>query len=192
MSGTGNRQGGFSMIEVLVTLLVFTVGLLGLAALQLNALQGTSDSAQRSQATAVLQDLAERIRANPQGSAADYAAAVNCAALPAVRCADHANPATGAKVNAASCSAAQMAAFDSWEARCSYAALANFNADDARFSSRDFLTASAAAPVVAIGNVNGVLSLTATWLSKGNEPQERGKQQRGEKVLSSRLEEIRR
>ena len=85
-----------------------------------------------------------------------------------------------------------MAAFDSWEARCSYAALANFNADDARFSSRDFLTASAAAPVVAIANANGVLSLTATWLSKGNEPQERGKQQRGEKVLSSRLEEIRR
>src|SRR5690554_5364859 len=60
MSNKGNRQAGFSMIEVLVTLLVFTVGLLGLAALQLNALQGTSDSAQRSQAAAVLQDLAER------------------------------------------------------------------------------------------------------------------------------------
>ena len=171
---------------------MFTVGLLGLAALQLNALQGTSDSAQRSQATAVLQDLAERMRANPQGSAADYATADNCTALPAVRCADHINPATGAKVNAANCTAAQMAVFDSWEARCSYSALADFNVNDARFSSRDYLTASAAEPVVKIVNTNGVLSLTATWLSKGNEPQERGKQQRGEKVLSSRLEEIHR
>lgn len=192
MSRIRKDQGGFSMIEVLVTLLVFTIGLLGLAALQLNALQGTSDSAQRSQAATVLQDLAERMRANPEGRAADYAAAANCAALPAVRCADHVNPATGAKVNAANCTAAQMAAFDSWEARCSYAALDNFNAGDARFSSRDFLTASGGAPVVAIANANGVLSLTATWLSKGNDPQEQGKQQRQEKVLSARVEEIRR
>lgn len=192
MSCTENRQAGFSMIEVLVTLLVFTVGLLGLAALQLNALQGTSDSAQRSQATAVLQDLAERIRANPQAGAGNYAGNANCAALPAAMCADHIDPATGAKVNAANCTAAQMAVFDRWEAQCSYAALANFNPGDARFSSRDFLTASANAPVIAIGNNAGVLSLTATWLSKGNEPQEQGKQQRSEKVLSARLEEIRR
>lgn len=191
MSGSAYRQGGFSMIEVLVTLLVFTIGLLGLAALQLNALQGTSDSAQRSQATAVLQDLAERMRANPQASAANYTANVNCNALPAAMCADHSNPTTGAKVNAASCTAAQMAAFDRWEAQCSYAALAN-NAADARFSSRDFLAASANTPVIAIASNGGVLSLTATWLSKGNEPQEQGKQQRGEKVLSARLEEIRR
>jgi type IV pilus assembly protein PilV len=192
MARKGSRQDGFSMIEVLVTLLIFTIGLLGLAALQLNALQGVSDSAQRSQATAVLQDLAERIRANPQAGAASYAGNANCAALPATLCADHVTPATGAKVSAANCTAAQMAAFDRWEAQCSYAALADFNANDARFSSRDFLTPSANAPVIGIANDSGVLVLTATWLSKGNEPQEIGKQQRGEKVLSARLEEIRR
>ncbi|HLT04336.1 MAG TPA: type IV pilus modification protein PilV [Pseudomonas sp.] len=194
MSCHANRQGGFSMIEVLVTLLVFTIGLLGLAALQLNALQGTADSAQRSQATAVLQDLAERIRANPQAGAASYAGEANCAALPATSCADHINPATGAKVNAGDCNAAQMAAFDRWEAQCSYAALAAFNAGDARFTSRDFLIPAAGANgrAVAIVNSNGVLSLTATWQSKGNEPQEAGKAERGEKLLSARLEEIRR
>ena len=194
MARKGSRQDGFSMIEVLVTLLVFTIGLLGLAALQLNALQGVSDSAQRSQATAVLQDLAERIRANPQASAASYAGNANCAALPATLCADHINPANGAKVNAADCTAAQMAVFDRWEGQCSYAALANFNADDARFSSRDFLVigANANGRAVGIANVNGVLSLTATWQSKGNEPQETGKAERGEKLLSARLEELRR
>ena len=44
-------QAGSSLIEVLVTLLIFSVGLLGLAAMQLNALQGSADSGQRSQAT---------------------------------------------------------------------------------------------------------------------------------------------
>lgn len=190
MSRNAKVQGGFSMIEVLVTLLVFTIGLLGLAALQLNALQGTADSVQRSHASAVLQELAERIRANPQAGAASYAGDANCAAPPPARCADYRNPATGAKVGAANCTPAQMAAFDRWEAQCSYAALDN--ADEARFSSRDFLIPGANGRVVDIRNNNGVLTLGATWQSKGNEPLERGKAQRGEQLLSARLEEIRR
>lgn len=192
MSCNENRQDGFSMIEVLVSLLIFTIGLLGLAALQLNALQGTSDSAQRSQATAVLQDMAERIRANPQAAADDYAADVDCDDLPTAMCADYRDPSSGAKVNAANCTASQMAEFDRWEAQCSYAALEDFNETDARFTSRDFLIPSANIPVLAIANDSGVLSLTATWVSKGDDPQEQGKQQRGERTLSARLEEIRR
>ena len=74
---------GSSLIEVLITLLIFAVGLLGFAGLQLNALQSTADSSQRSQAVWISQELAERIRANPEASNAVYAAvATNCAALP--------------------------------------------------------------------------------------------------------------
>lgn len=64
------HQTGSSLIKVLVALLVFSVGMLGLAALQLNALQGASDSSQRSQTTWIMQDLAERFRANWEGTAA--------------------------------------------------------------------------------------------------------------------------
>lgn len=142
MSPLPCKQHGASLIEVMIALLIFTVGLLGLAAMQLNALQSTTDSGQRSQAAWLMNDLAERMRANPGGTLDNYRAAPNCAALPATVCADYYNPATNAKVNAANCSAAQMAAFDRWEAQCSYAALAALNPNgNNRFNSRDFLIA---------------------------------------------------
>tara|TARA_R110000868_G_scaffold114868_1_gene307333 strand:+ start:406 stop:969 length:564 start_codon:yes stop_codon:yes gene_type:complete len=162
------NENGSSMIEVLVTLLIFTVGMLGLAALQLNALQGSNDSAQRSQTTWLLQDIAERIRANPEGTAAAYATAPNCAALPATRCADYYNPLTSAKVTAAQCSAAQMAAFDRWEAQCSYAALIAYNTINARFTSRDFISAPTAGANVSISNTGNVLTLQGFWLGKAD------------------------
>lgn len=138
-----NMQNGSSLIEVLVALLVFSIGMLGLSALQLNALRSVSDSSQRSQSTWILQDIAERIRANPDAPVASFTAAPNCAAIPATMCADHFKPGTG-KVAAANCSAAQMASFDRWEAQCGYAEVAGFNTIDGRFSSRDFVSLPAA------------------------------------------------
>jgi type IV pilus assembly protein PilV len=163
-----HMETGSSLIEVLITLLVFAVGMLGMAALQLNALQGSSDSAQRSQSTWILQDLAERIRANPEGTAANYAAAPACNALPANRCADYYNPGTGAKVNATNCSAAQMAAFDRWEAQCSYSAIGAFNTIDGRFTGRDFITAPANAITLTVGAAANILTLQGLWLGKGD------------------------
>lgn len=161
-------EAGSSLIEVLVTLLVFTIGMLGLAALQLNALQGSSDSAQRSQSTWLLQDIAERIRANPEGTAAAYATAPACANLPVRACADHYNPATSAKVNAADCTAAEMAAFDRWEAQCSYTAIAAFNTIDARFNGRDFINAPASGNTLSVVNNANVLTIKGLWLGRGD------------------------
>lgn len=161
-------QRGSSLLEVLITLLVFAVGMLGMAALQLNALQGSADSAQRSQSTWLLQDIAERVRANPEGSAAAYATAPNCAALPAQRCADYYNPSTAAKVTATNCTAAQMAAFDRWEAQCSYSAIGAFNGIQGRFTGRDFLTPPADGTTLTVVNVANNLTVTGRWLGKGD------------------------
>ena len=161
-------EAGSSLIEVLVTLLVFTVGMLGLAALQLNALQGSSDSAQRSQTTWLLQDIAERIRANPEGTAAAYTTAPACADLPVKACADYYNPATSAKINAADCTAAEMAAFDRWEAQCSYAAIDAFNTIDARFNGRDFVNVPTAGSTLSITNNANVLTIKGLWLGKAD------------------------
>jgi len=159
---------GSSLIEVLVTLLIFSIGLLGLAALQLNALQGTNDSAQRSQSSWILQDIAERFRANSFGTAAAYATAPDCTALPATMCSDHYSPASGAKVVAANCTAAQMAAFDRWEAQCSYAAVATFNTINGRFSSRDSVSVPTGGSTLEITELNDVLTITALWLGKAD------------------------
>ena len=57
-------QRGFSLIEVLIALLLVALGVLGAAALQLNALRYTQDSAYRAQAALLVTDLLERMRAN--------------------------------------------------------------------------------------------------------------------------------
>lgn len=55
------KQGGFTLLEVLIAILVLSLGLLGVAALQINALKSTSVSYQRSIATIAAQDMAERV-----------------------------------------------------------------------------------------------------------------------------------
>ncbi|MBL4819036.1 MAG: type IV pilus modification protein PilV [Deltaproteobacteria bacterium] len=57
-------EQGFSLIEVLVTLLVVSVGLLGVVAMQLTALRNTHSAFIHSQATVYVSDMAERILAN--------------------------------------------------------------------------------------------------------------------------------
>lgn len=57
-------QAGFSLIEVMVSLLVLTFGLLGLAALQARANNAEFESYQRSQAIMLASDMVSRIRNN--------------------------------------------------------------------------------------------------------------------------------
>lgn len=56
-----NRQVGFTLIEALVALLVLSIGLLGVAAMQLEALQGAHAAYQRSIASLAAQDAQERL-----------------------------------------------------------------------------------------------------------------------------------
>lgn len=65
------RPRGFSLIEVLVALLVLSIGLLGLAGLQTLGLKFNTQSYQRTQAVLNSYDIIDRIRANPGGVAAD-------------------------------------------------------------------------------------------------------------------------
>lgn len=64
MHMTESRHHGFSMIEVLVTIVILMIGLLGLAGLQARALSSQMESYQRSQALLLLKDMASRIEAN--------------------------------------------------------------------------------------------------------------------------------
>jgi type IV pilus assembly protein PilV len=61
---------GFALIEVLVTVLVLAIGLLGLAGLQTHSLRFTQTSVQHTQAILLANEMADRMRANPAGVAA--------------------------------------------------------------------------------------------------------------------------
>lgn len=58
------NQKGATLIEVLVTLLVLSVGLLGMAGLQAISIKSNHSSYYRSQATFLAYDITERMRAN--------------------------------------------------------------------------------------------------------------------------------
>ena len=58
------KNSGFSLVEVLVTIVILMVGLLGLAGLQGRALTAQMESYQRSQALILVRDMGDRINAN--------------------------------------------------------------------------------------------------------------------------------
>ncbi|WP_395609213.1 type IV pilus modification protein PilV [Pseudomonas sp. B22129] len=64
-----HQQSGMTLVEVLVSVLILAVGLLGAAVIQLNALKYTDSSRMTSQASFIAYDMLDRVRAN---SGADY------------------------------------------------------------------------------------------------------------------------
>lgn len=66
-----SAQRGTSMIEVLVTLVILAIGLLGLAGMQVRLQMSEMEGYQRAQAIILLEDMAHRFAVN-RGAAADY------------------------------------------------------------------------------------------------------------------------
>ncbi|MCK5354747.1 MAG: type IV pilus modification protein PilV [Methyloprofundus sp.] len=58
------NQGGFTLVEVLVAMIIFAIGMLGLAGLQTRALQDNQDAYLRTQAIFLANDMSDRIKAN--------------------------------------------------------------------------------------------------------------------------------
>ena len=63
------RQHGFSMLEVLITIAILMIGLLGLAGLQTNVAAAEFEAYQRAQALVLVEEMADRITANKRNAA---------------------------------------------------------------------------------------------------------------------------
>lgn len=97
------KQRGFTLLEVLIALVILSVGLLGVAGLQASALRSNHSAYLKSQATTMVMDMADRIRANPRG-AGQYAGYDSTSTKPV-------DP--GCLSNG--CSSAQLAQYDLFE-----------------------------------------------------------------------------
>lgn len=58
------KQTGFSLLEVLITMLIVSFGLLGIAGIVITSLKNTQGSYARSQASLLANDIIDRMRAN--------------------------------------------------------------------------------------------------------------------------------
>ena len=65
-----NRVRGFTLVEALVALLALSIGLLGVAGLQLAGLKANLSASWRSQGTYLAYDIIDRMRANRDNRAA--------------------------------------------------------------------------------------------------------------------------
>ncbi len=70
--GSVLKNKGMSLIEVLVALLVFGVGIVGFAALQLKSVRQVEETYSRSQAMSIAHDFIERARANFSDDSQEY------------------------------------------------------------------------------------------------------------------------
>jgi type IV pilus assembly protein PilV len=110
-----SKQTGFSLIEIMVAALILSIGILGVASLQIIGLKGTQQSYMKQQAMSVIQNLTERMRSNKQGVFdGDYeianSNAFDCAELSLPDC-------SSANSN---CSSAQLATADLHNLVCGY------------------------------------------------------------------------
>ncbi|MDJ0812392.1 MAG: type IV pilus modification protein PilV [Woeseiaceae bacterium] len=64
------QQRGFSLVEVLIALIIMSVGMLGIATLFVQSMQAGRTSMFRHQAVTMAGDVADRIRANPRAGIA--------------------------------------------------------------------------------------------------------------------------
>jgi len=97
MSIIKSQQTGFTLLEVMIALVIFSIGLLGLAGMQAAGIRNNQISYSRTVATQLAYDMADRIRNNSSANyeTANAGAATNCV--------------TG------TCNPAQMASFDKQE-----------------------------------------------------------------------------
>lgn len=115
------KTEGLTLLEVLLTLVIVAIGLLGMAKLQLIGLQNAHETLMRSQAINLAYDIMDRMRANEGGITNGYynniPTIVPGYPLPGACTAVAPNCSTG------SCSSQQMATYDAFSWYCNVATL---------------------------------------------------------------------
>lgn len=85
------RQKGVSLIEILVTLIILSIGFLGMASVQLMGAKNVASSNYRTLATIYSYDLVERMRSNQEGLNANIYENLSWGSVPEPACGSNCN-----------------------------------------------------------------------------------------------------
>jgi type IV pilus assembly protein PilV len=105
MNKVPSKNSGFSLLEVLITLVIMSVGMMGLAGLKMVAVKGANESHFRHEASLLMMDLADSMRANLE--AVDAGSYLNITAVSLT------SPPTLCEGTTA-CTSTQLAAYDKY------------------------------------------------------------------------------
>ncbi len=148
-----NKQSGFTILEVLITMVITSIALLSSVGLQVFSKRSNYDAAQRTTAAHLAEDLLERMRSNPNALLDYISAGVigngSQGAAPAMDC----------SLAGSDCSAEEIAAYDLWHWEQEI---------DGNFELRAGQgTGGLASPAVCINGpgfgANGVYSVAVAW-----------------------------
>ncbi len=102
-------QRGFSMIEIMVSTLVISVSVLGMAGTQITSKRAGFEAIQRTAATSLAMDLIERMRSNPEALSSYVTTGLGGGTITVEPSPDCSYDSTN------TCTIAQLAAHDLWE-----------------------------------------------------------------------------
>lgn len=116
MAGCRNKGQGFSLIEVLVSLVVVSVGALSVASLQMVSKRAVRDASQRLEATQLAHGLLERLNANNSRQALQQYLTTAAPYLGLGRISGPSQPLPGNSCmgSASPCTPEQLAQYDLW------------------------------------------------------------------------------
>jgi type IV pilus assembly protein PilV len=115
--GFRHKYQGMTLIEVLVTAIIVAIGLLGVASMQITALQGASSADYRSRAIDFATALTDRMHANLKGVVDNhYLHSPNCEAGTILNCSM--TPKMGNAATLDQCSTEEMADYDMHQIGC--------------------------------------------------------------------------
>lgn len=106
-----SSQDGFTLLEVMIAMVIFAVGMMGLAGIQGLSLENSHSSYTRSQAILLAYEMVDRMKANPTGGVSYV---INTSTTPAE---------PGTLCNTEACNNTEMAAFDLWQWKASLPSL---------------------------------------------------------------------
>lgn len=158
---------GFTLVEVLVTLAITTIGLVGLNAMLLEANRAAIDSTSRSQAAWMVEDLRNRIKANRVDiSFYDTGGEQQCSSLSVAKvCADYFDGSS--RVPSVTCTAQELAEYDIWDTFCGRDINVN-GSDFVKVNPSDFISnprlSVSVTPIV--GSTQSFVTIDLSWASR--------------------------